>query len=802
MNSQYSLKHHFFDFLTMLIVSGLSLFLLIYVGFGEAKRTYEQLHYEKLLAQGQIVQNAMEKVLRPGLPLKQYVGFGTLAERILASDETIAAIIAYDVNGAQVFTSGDSSVPLLASNAALIDAIRPGDPDEKYLQVILPLSNRFEQIGSLSITIPRMVITARVESSFKPLLISGAGLAFAFSLFITLYRERLERKKAPWLQISFATTFLAMSFVVIVTLIMLYSEGTQAKTKALADTLGQRLADIVSFNLVVKDIVGLDQLFGDYQRLNPDIKAAALIVNGKIEIHTDSKKLGQKWAHDKTNYEYIVDLTPPGSVREIRTAVVLPFNIVFERTTRSIKNFAALFVASAFLAGLFLQLASSLPSLYRFDNDTITTGSIHDSEEALLNLAKPVFFVAVFIEHLTYSFLPQFIERIVFEGSMSSTYLSLPFITYYVFFALSLVPAGHIAEQISPRPLMYGGMLLSAIGLSLLILPTDIYMVILARAISGLGQGILFIGVQTYILMTVSPSKRTQGVSIIVFGFQGGMISGLAIGSLLVPYLGERGVFLLCGAIGVSMTLYTLVMVPSLQGQATGTVSLKNTFYQLARNMAQVSRSLRFLKAMILVGIPAKTVLTGVIIFALPLILAQKKFHQEDIGQIIMIYGACVLISIHYFSRLVDRIGRSDLVLFWGSVISGIGIILIGLIDWEGTEYLVMTETLSTSALIAGVAITGFSHGLINAPVVTHIAESRLANRIGPSTATATYRFMERFGHIDGPMLIGQLFVLGGQNALLLTWVGAGIIVFGLIFIAGPPPAPRLPATLPEGQSQ
>ena len=87
----------------MLMVAGLSLFLLIYVGFGEAKRTYSQMHYEKLVAQGQIVQNAMEKVLRPGLPLKQYVGFSTLADSILASDESITAIIAYDLDDNPVF---------------------------------------------------------------------------------------------------------------------------------------------------------------------------------------------------------------------------------------------------------------------------------------------------------------------------------------------------------------------------------------------------------------------------------------------------------------------------------------------------------------------------------------------------------------------------------------------------------------------------------------------------------------------------------------------------------------------------
>ena len=801
MPNVYSLRFYFFDFVTMLLVSGLSLFLLIYVGFGEAQRTYGQLHHEKLVAQAQIMQNAMEKVLRPGLPLKQYVGFGTLAERILASDKSIAAIIAYDINQVPVFIAGDGSVPLLLSASGELQTAGLDDPQHKYLQVILPLSNRFEQLGSLAITIPRAVITERIEASFKPLLATGAIMACIFSLFVTIYRENLERKKTPWLQMSFAATFLAMSLVVIVTLVMLYSEGTQAKTKALADTLGQRLADIVTFNLVVQDIVGLDQLFGDYQRLNPDIKAAALIINNEIAIHTDPAQVGQQWKQDKSNYEYIVDLTPPGSMREIRTAVVLPSDIVFERTTRSIKNFAALFVASAFLSGLFLQLASSLPGLYRKDrtSQAMTRGT--ESEAALLNLAKPVFFVAVFIEHLTYSFLPQFIDRIVMQGQLSSTYLSLPFVTFYLFFALSLVPAGHIAEKISPRPLMYIGMLLSALGLSLLILPPDIQIVILARAISGLGQGILLIGVQTYILMTVSPSKRTQGVSIIVFGFQGGMISGLAIGSLLVPYLGERGVFQLCGAIGVAMTLYTLVMVPTIKGHISGAVSLKETFYQLARNMAQVSRSIRFLKAMLLVGIPAKTVLTGVIIFALPLILAQKQFHQEDIGQIIMVYGACVLLSTHYFSRLVDRIGHSRLVLFWGSVISGLGIILIGLVDWGGTEFLVMNETLATTTLILGVAITGFAHGLINAPVVTHIAESRLAQRIGSSTATATYRFMERIGHIAGPMLIGQMFVLGGQDAMLLVWVGVAIIVFGLLFVMGSAPAQPQPATVSGGST-
>ncbi len=150
----------------MLLVSGLSLFLLVYIGFGEAQRTYEQLHYEKLMAQGQIIQNAMEKVLRPGLPLKQYVGFNTLSDRILASDKSISVIIAYDRNDNPVFKSGDEYIPTITSDDGLPINIGLGDVGDKYLQVKLPLSNRFEQIGSLVLAIPKSVIKQRIKNSF------------------------------------------------------------------------------------------------------------------------------------------------------------------------------------------------------------------------------------------------------------------------------------------------------------------------------------------------------------------------------------------------------------------------------------------------------------------------------------------------------------------------------------------------------------------------------------------------------------------------------------------------------------
>ena len=121
-------------------------------------------------------------------------------------------------------------------------------------------------------------------------------------------------------------------------------------------------------------------------------------------------------------------------------------------------------------------------------------------------------------------------------------------------------------------------------------------------------------------------------------------------------------------------------------------------------------------------------------------------------------------------------------------VISGLGLFLVGLLDWAPLAATPSGSTSVTVLLILGVATLGAAHGLINAPVVTHVAESELATRVGASSLTATYRFLERLGHVAGPIIIGQMFLFWGQSSLLLVWVGAAILMLGLLFLVSGDP--------------
>ncbi|HEX7967670.1 MAG TPA: MFS transporter [Stellaceae bacterium] len=777
----------------MFIVTGLSLLLLLYVGYGEANRTYEQFTIEKLTAQGGTAQNAIENYLRAGLPLKQFVGFTTLAEPIVENDD-IDALVVYDTAGRQLFVVTDKAKPKLPEPSAAIKRVKDRvevDFEGTHYQIILPLRSRFETVGSLVVLSPKSITAARVAHSFRPLTILLLALSVVFAAFVSIAAPRLARVRAPWMQITYGLTFIAMAGAVIGTLVNLYAEGIQGKAKEAAFTLSQRLIYAVEYNIRFNDFDGLERTFADYRRLNPEIKEAALLINNVIKIDTDPGKVGKPWSVDENAFEYTVDLSRAGQARRVHVIVAVPTHLVYRQVERSVRNFAALFVASCFFAGLFLQVAASMQRLRLAPSRAATSGSTRLRDESALAVVKPIFFLAVFIESLTYSFLPRFMQDVASASGVSPGFASAPFTAYYLCFALSLIPAGHFSERHGPRSLIWCGLLLAGASMLSLTLPLGMAMATLARGLSGVGQGMVFIGIQAYILAVASPEKQTQGAAIIVFGFQGGMISGMAIGSLLVTYLLPTGVFAIGAGVAIATALYAIVLMPADGDRKHSEAGFDSALKRVGGDMLKVMRSVEFLKTMFFIGVPAKAILTGIITFALPLLLGREGYRQEEIGQVIMLYALAVVAASTLVSRLVDRTGQTASTLFWGAIISGVGLVLIGLMGSDALGH----GNASTAIVVLGVILVGGAHGFINAPVVTHIAHSELAAQIGANPATATYRFLERLGHVAGPILLAQFFLIWGQSANIIAWLGIATMILGVFFIfRRTPPGKRRPA--------
>ena len=112
------------DAVSMFIVTVLSLLLLLYVGYGEGRRTYEQIELEKLTAQGSLIQNTIEKFLRDDLPLKQFPGFATIARPLVDGLADVDAMAVYDHDRRQLFFVKDKSDPKLPPASEAIGRVK------------------------------------------------------------------------------------------------------------------------------------------------------------------------------------------------------------------------------------------------------------------------------------------------------------------------------------------------------------------------------------------------------------------------------------------------------------------------------------------------------------------------------------------------------------------------------------------------------------------------------------------------------------------------------------------------------
>ncbi len=779
----YSLSRRMADASTMFLVSLLSVLLLIFIAHGTTKRTFEQLLIDKGAAQVELVRNSIEAYIRPGLPLRQFTGFNQQTSSIIEGDKALISIIVELSDGELVFSQGDATTRTLASSNESSTIHNDGEvrKSEAVLQIILPLRNKFERVGNIVLTTDRGAIRKELSAQTQLNLMIGLVLCAAFALIVFRSSRGESKSDRRVIAMAFTACFAIVAVAVILSMISVFTTGAESKGRALATSLGQRLDDIPQLGLQLDQVEGLDAILDSYRQLSPEISSIAITVNGAFAVHTDRTKIGTRWSSNAEQSEYKVLLTPLNHPRAAQVILSVPRNYVFWQVVRNVKNYGALFVASALFAVLFLQVAHAVQTFRPAEGRRL----VDWRSDMALELVKPVFFLAVFVDHLSYAFLPQFVTGLITNNGDMIAGAAWPFTAYYLCFALALMPAGHYCAKLGSRNLVIGGLVLVAIGLACMALVQTLLEAVGARAIAGVGQGILFIGVQSYILANARRDNKTRSNGIIVYGFQGGMISGMAIGSLLVGEIGAIGVFVAAACIAALAVGYCLLLMPADEPQArvafADEAGEQGVFAAMIGSL-KLLRDPQFAQAILLIGIPAKAVLTGVILFGLPLMLNAMDFAKEDIGQITMVYAACVILSSAVAGHLADRMQTCKTMLVSGTLLTAAGLIVFSAAGQETISTASNAVALKALLFAFGTALIGFAHGLINAPVVTFITETAVANRLGEATTAAGYRFLERCGHMIGPMVVGYLFFLFGPTPQAFTWLAGLMVVFAVTF--------------------
>ncbi|GAA3924116.1 MFS transporter [Litoribacillus peritrichatus] len=818
----------------MLVIVFSTLMLLTYIGYNEAKLKYLPFQLNKLSAQSEIVKNGFDSYLNAGLPVSQFSGFRTIASTLMKSDDSIHNIRVIDQNGAIIFfESGDGtkqedfdqSLREYRPNPIEFDfpAFTSLESEHSYL-ISQQLTSKFGPVGEVQIEADKTLLVSELDRQFALPFQAVIGLTLLYLVVVSIYELRTSASSSRLrvLKITYVFCYIALSVVISKTVYNVYEYGANATTRAMTDSMVQRLTSVRDVGVHLEDLAGIDRMLEKYKSGNRTIEAIALIKGDTNLAHTDPTQVGKPYQVLEDCYEYVNDLgQEQGETINFRVAVNIPTDVLIRTILSSTKAFFVLFIACALLAWIFLNAGTSLIELLDKRAQNTESASADKKEmggeagvgtqagsisfEIGLNLVQPAYFMVVLVNALFVPFLPKLIADMAASSGSSFATASMPFTLYYLFFALVLIPAGQYAERGNLKKLMTVGFLAEFIGMMLIFLSDDYWIVALARIFSGIGQGLFLIGLQSYVMVITPKNQRSRGHAVKVVGRNSALIAGTAIGALLYAYIDYRMIFLMASLVSLLSIAYLWNLVPraeSITGKVMKEMSedSEHPWEALRRNIVAVVRDAEFMRTLTLVGIMGKMSIAGVVMFAVPLVMLGQGYKADDVGLMLMIYYVSSMMMTKYVTRLVDGPGMSRRALICSAVVGGVATVFVGFVSQQGAhptglmpgmEFLLWLSNHAHGLGIAGnslvlyiaIVFLGISNGLLAAPVMTHINNTDVSQREGVKKIAATYVFLERFGHVAGPAFIAQLLFLNNNSPLAMSLFGILSVVLGVVYM-------------------
>jgi len=380
-------------------------------------------------------------------------------------------------------------------------------------------------------------------------------------------------------------------------------------------------------------------------------------------------------------------------------------------------------------------------------------------------LVRPVMFGFLFAVAMPLSFLPLY-ARSLLQGSPgdASFLMALPIAAEMACGLLSALFAGRLADRRGWQFPVTAGLLISVAGNLACALVQDLNALILARGLVGLGYGLVWMGLQGFIVIRSPARYRARNMSAAIAGLFAGHLSGAAVGAMVMQQAGISTVFvvaalLLClPALGVRLLMWPYREPP---GQALAHHAAKPLRSWPALRGLLLSRGF----GLLLLGsiVPFSIAQVGLLTYALPLYMEAHGASVASVGRLFMVYGLCVIYVGPLMGRLADRSTSAKPWITAGGLVGGLG--LLGMVFSSSVPAAtVAVVMLALASCLAGGAQTAYM-----------LAQERV-QAYGAGSATSVMRAADKFGQMLGPLMLGGLFATVGM--------GGGLAVTGAVYLA------------------
>lgn len=338
--------------------------------------------------------------------------------------------------------------------------------------------------------------------------------------------------------------------------------------------------------------------------------------------------------------------------------------------------------------------------------------------------------------------LPEIEER---TGAGDAT-LGLAIAAYAIPTMLASIPIGRLADQIGRRPLLLGGLVLTAAGSILIAYSQSLEALLAGRVVQGLGATGSWVAALAVVSDLARPGHKGKAIGFAMAANSIGGIGGPALGGIAGGAISFEAPFLLVAALATGMFALGFVVLP--RGRPDPDLAAP---VAAGGTVATLLRPAVFVPALLIASASA---FFGAIDFVVPLDLDRRL--GTDAAAIGLMFAAAAsldAIAAPIAGAAGDRRGRRPVVVVASVVVASSGAMLAAFGTLTGAAVALVAFGLGMSILFSG-AVPWF--------------EETFA-RVNRGLAYGAINLVFAIGYVVGPLVAGGLLAVASANAVYLT---------------------------------